>query len=252
MSCSAIKTRVEEEVGRGCVFQGGCCSEIHWASVFSWEMVSDCPCKTLVFFFPSSLIKHYLDPWVLSLLLFLFSPLSCCGVGGSEWVSGWMGLSGWLGSTHHRAIYSAWCILLEDIWEFIEHIIHLKSCRKSREAELLYSIPLTYLFISVSPYLRFDRCSAILSAMSSDLCLCFSHGFLSSLELWTQVKAGRTFMLSLKRRLAFFAGLKTYIVATEPFLLCSVEREEKTLPLPHGYAFLHVLYFAYLGYTEKY
>lgn len=225
----------------------------HRSSHGRWSVIA---LAKLVFFFPSSLIKCYLDPWVLSLLLFLFSPLSCCGVGGTEWVSGCMGLSGWLGPTYYRAIYSAWCILLEDIWEFIEHIIHLKSCRKSQEAELLYSIPLTYLFISVSPYLRFDLkicgSSAILSAMSSDLCLCFSHGFLSSLELWTQLKAGRTFMLSLKRRLALFAGINRYIVATEPFLLCSVEREEKMLPLPHGCAFLHVLYFAYLGYTEKY
>lgn len=64
-------------------------------------------------------------------------------------------------------------------------------------------------FISVSPYLRFDLKNrgsrAILSAMSSDLSLCFSHSFLSSLKLGTQLlKAGRTLMLSLKLMLAWF------------------------------------------------
>lgn len=94
-SCSAIKTGVEEEeAGRACVFQGGGCSEICWASVCSWEMISDGPCKTSgVFFLFPSLICLYLDPWVLSLLLFLFSRLSCSWV--SEWAAAWILAAGW-------------------------------------------------------------------------------------------------------------------------------------------------------------
>lgn len=235
--------------GQELCLQGGHCSEICWASICLWDVVSDCPCETPVIFSPlfPSLIKPYLDPRFLSLFYFS-SSRPCPAVGwwwGHEWMAVWVLAAGW-GQPPQGCMFC----LMHWVRRYLGiHRMHysLKKLQEESGSRRTLQHTLDVPFISVSLCLRFDleMCGsrAIWSTMSSDLSLYFSCSFLSSPELRTQLlKAGRTLMFSLKLRLAFFAGVTKPTVTTELFLLFSVQRERKILSLPNGFAFLHVLF----------
>ena len=97
-SRSAIKLWQKVKRVGGSDLQGGCCLETGWALVCLGEGVSDSLCITCFFSFLDLLNCLYPDPQVLSLFLFLFSPLSTRSRG--ERLSGCVGV--WLGPTHDR------------------------------------------------------------------------------------------------------------------------------------------------------